>query len=100
MGIEYSYECTKVENIRKIGETNDGPIYLCDLHFQDEHGHKLEKVENAVVVCGEIQQYPENFLPEDCSEEDYEKFAKLCESYPGWDVYNPEWLSRQIESMV
>jgi ABC-type glycerol-3-phosphate transport system substrate-binding protein len=98
---DYSYNCTHATVRQVLGQYGNKTILLCDLDFDDEHGHALGTVENAVVVVedgyADIETYPENFLPEDASSEDFERFQKLCEDGdPGWTVYNSDELGAML----
>ena len=92
----YQYECVAVENVRKVRSG----LYLCDLQFETENGHKLAPANNVVVDnSGNLQKYPENFLPEEASDADWEKWQVACEQgHPGYEVCNPEWLAQRLAS--
>lgn len=94
---DYSYVCVGGVATRKLASFDDIDVYECSLQFVDEHGHKLAAVENAIVtVCNgqaRLQQYAQNFLPAEATDEDYEKWEQLLEGYPGYDVYNEDELA-------
>ncbi len=91
------YKCIAVENIRKVRPG----LFLCDLQFETENGHKLVPTKNTVVDnSGNLEKYPENFLAEDASDEEWEKWQTVCkQGHPGYEVCNPEWLAQRLGSI-
>lgn len=93
----YQYECVAVENVRKVRPG----LFLCDLQFVTENGHKLAPANNVVVnSSGNLEKYPENFLPEEASDAEWKKWQEACEQgHPGYEVCNPEWLAQRLASI-
>jgi len=95
MGIDYSYECVGVK-IKEIAHTfEDGTcLAICNLKFNDEHGHPLKKVKNVLVYIGEnlvkLPDSAEDCLPEDATEELFDRIENLCKNHPGYDFYDEE----------
>src|SRR5262245_48515849 len=102
-----SYECTKAEIVEDLGTYNDHRILLCNLWFQDEHGHALATVKNVVVVAtdktADVEADAENlfedsggFMPFD--EAVFLRFQKLCHDI-GYTVYNDGELATMLAQL-
>lgn len=108
MGVSYSYQCTQVTNVKTLFCQAIKPgvkLVQASLHFVNEHGHKLAVADNVVLKLtkygAEIANDPENFMPEDAPDEEYEKMLKLCENGdPGFDIYNPEEVMAWVEELL
>lgn len=109
MSADISYQCTEATLKRVLNTFDDKQVLLCKLKFVDEHDHKLATVKNAIVVLegdhADIEQYPENFLPEGITEPSHAWFEKACDDgYPGYHIYNPEevagWLKAQLSALT
>lgn len=100
MGIDYSYNCTKVSNVRPLPAKNGKRLFLADLEFEDEHGHALAPAKDVLVaVEGErvsMPDVPEDILDGDEPDSEWTYYEKLVENNPGWDFYNPEWVFDQL----
>jgi hypothetical protein len=101
MGIDYSYECTKAKIVKELGTFGERRVLLCNLWFDDEHGHALAPAKKVVVVVeggsADIEKYPENFLPEDADKATWKRFQKLCDASDiGYHVYNDNELAKML----
>lgn len=101
MGIDYSFECTKATVRSKVeGEFDGKTLLLCDLQFEDEHGHALVPLSNVLVAVAngkaDLVDYPENVLSESVDEAEWRRIEKLCQNHPGYQVYNGEELAKML----
>lgn len=99
--MDFSYKCTKATIKTEVGTFDGGRVVLCDLEFEDEHGHTLTPVSDVLVVIGDgfadTEAYPENFLGDNPTEEELDQMEELCDNYPGYGVYNQEELYRMLQ---
>ncbi len=109
MSADVSYHCTEATLKQEFNTFDDKQVLLCKLKFVDEHDHRLATVKNAIVVLegdhADIEQYPENFLPEGTSQTTQAWYEVACEKgYPGFHIYNPEevagWLKEQLAALA
>jgi hypothetical protein len=101
MSTAFSYTCTNVTVVKKLGQYHDKTILLCNLQFENEHGQELAPANDVIVMVEEgyacISCCPEDFLPEDHTSEEWNRYEKLCEDgYPGYDVYNDTEFSEMV----
>lgn len=100
MGIDYSYVCTKAKPTSTAGIFGTKTLVVCDLEFVDEHNHKLAPENNTLLVVdhnaktAEPCQYPEDILPDDANETDWDTVQDLCDKHSDlpYGVYNEEEL--------
>ncbi len=100
MGVDYSYPCRSVWNIRLLDTFGDQKVLLANLQFEDEHGFAMEQLQDVLVVLeggsADLESYPENFLPEDADLAVQLRYEDLCENYPGYHVYDTEVFGAQV----
>ena len=111
MGYDYSYDCTRAEIVEELLVYGETKVLLCNLWFQDEHGHDFAPDEDVVVVwhgykdadggAADVEDCAENLfedsdglLPYD--EAIHERFSKLCRDI-GYSVYNKDELGKMLK---
>lgn len=100
---DFSYVCTKAtvrNELELAAPSTANRVLLCDLEFEDEHGHALAPVQNAIVVVGDewadVERYPENLLREDARDEEWKLVEALCQNSPTYNVYNGKELAAML----
>jgi hypothetical protein len=101
MGLDFSYNCIDVSRATRVA-TYPKDLYLVDLQFEDEHGHKLAPLHHVLVVVeggvAKLEKYPENILDSAGPTEDtlWPLVEGWCRNHPGYDVENSEKLARWV----
>ncbi len=101
MGIDYSYHCTAIANVRELGTIYGKRVVLCDLQFEDEHKHDLAPVTNAMVVVGKEANFvenPEDVLPDTATDAEWSEWEQKCDDYPppSYGFYNAEHVAQLL----
>lgn len=102
MGASYSYNVVSAKATKELAVFGKQKILLCDIQCEDEHEHLLAEAKDVVVVVehghAQFEHYPENFLPEEASEAEYEKWRDLCENgWPGYEAYDGNVLGSLLQ---
>jgi hypothetical protein len=105
MAYDVYYTATSAIVKERLGElaSSFGKViaYVADLEFDNEHGHQLAPVKNALVVVQDgrafFQKEPGELLSEDADEQTVNKFCELADNCPSYLVYNGEELAKMLE---
>lgn len=97
------YNCSRVSNKSYIKTFGAKQLFLCVLHFTNEHGHDLSGALQLVSVGegqAKIVKYPEDILPDESPLSEWDEVQTLIDKFPGldFDVYNEKEFSEMIEN--
>ena len=94
MGVDYSYVCVLAKRKKVVFEFDDCCLWLFDLQFEDEHGHKFAPIIDVLVRIGEnsagLVKYAENVVRGVIPDSVFGEIEVLCKNYPGYNVYDGE----------
>lgn len=108
MGIHYSYELVAGTVTKRLATQRNQALVLCDLQFEDEHGHALAPVHNALVAlsaedggCAEFLRHPEDWLDlRVATDEDWKQVQEWIDASntPTYDFHEEEEAYKLLAS--